>query len=52
MRGEAREPAGRATIGSLPTITNPIVGRLFTQLREHHPGIQLEILEGSSGQVE
>jgi LysR family nitrogen assimilation transcriptional regulator len=52
IRGEAREPAGRVTIGSLPSITNPIVGRLFKQLRERHPGVQLKILEGSSGQVE
>jgi LysR family nitrogen assimilation transcriptional regulator len=52
IRGEAREPAGRVTIGSLPSITNPIVGRLFKQLRTRHPGIQLKILEGSSGQVE
>ena len=52
IRGEAREPAGRVTIGSLPSITNPIVGRLFKQLHARHPGIQLKILEGSSGQVE
>ena len=52
IHGEAREPSGRVTIGSLPSITNPIVGRLFKQLRERHPGIQLKILEGSSGQVE
>lgn len=52
IRGEAREPAGLVTIGSLPSITNPIVGRLFKQLRSRHPGIQLKILEGSSGQVE
>ncbi|KLN56107.1 LysR family transcriptional regulator [Variovorax paradoxus] len=52
IRGEAREPMGRVTIGSLPSITNPIVGRLFKQLRARHPGIQLKILEGSSGQVE
>lgn len=52
IRGEAREPAGRVTIGSLPSITNPIVGRLFKDLRSKHPGIQLKILEGSSGQVE
>jgi len=52
IRGEAREPAGRVTVGSLPSITNPIVGRLFKQLRERHPGIHLKILEGSSGQVE
>ncbi|MDM0037881.1 LysR substrate-binding domain-containing protein [Variovorax sp. J22G21] len=52
IRGEAREPMGRVTIGSLPSITNPIVGRLFKQLRARHPGVHLKILEGSSGQVE
>ena len=52
IRGEAREPAGRVTIGSLPSITNPMVGRLFTQLIVRHPGIRLKILEESSGQVE
>ena len=38
-------------MGSLPSITNPIVGRLFKQLRARYPGIQLRVLEGSSGQV-
>ncbi|MBT2326857.1 LysR family transcriptional regulator [Variovorax paradoxus] len=52
IHGEAREAAGRVTIGSLPSITNPMVGRLFTQLRARYPRIQLEIVEGSSGQVE
>lgn len=52
IRGEAREPAGRVTLGSLPSISGPIVGRLFKQIRAQHPGIQLKILEGSSGQVE
>lgn len=52
IHGEAREPAGRVTIGSLPSITDPMVGRLFKQLRERHPAVQLKVLEGSSGQVE
>lgn len=52
IRGEAREPAGRVTLGSLPSISGPIVGRLFQQIRARHPGIHLKILEGSSGQVE
>jgi len=52
IRGEARDPAGRVTIGALPSITNPMVGQLFKQLRSRHPAIQLKILEGSSGQVE
>ena len=52
IRGGAREPSGRVTIGSLPSIANPLVGRLFTELREHHPAVSLKVLEGSSGQVE
>jgi LysR family nitrogen assimilation transcriptional regulator len=52
IRGEAHEPAGRVTLGSLPSITNPVAGKLLTDLRAQHPGIQLKILEGSSGQVE
>lgn len=52
IRGEGRELTGRVTIGSLPSITNPIVGRLFMQIRARHPAVQLKILEGSSGQVE
>ena len=51
IRGEAREPSGLITIGSLPSITNPIVARLFKQLRTRYPGLQLRVLEGSSGQV-
>jgi LysR family nitrogen assimilation transcriptional regulator len=52
IRGEAVEPVGRVTLGSLPSITNPLAGRLYGEIRAHHPGIQLKILEGSSGQVE
>ena len=49
---EAREPAGLVTIGSLPSITNPMVGRLYKLLNDRYPGIRLKFLEGSSGQVE
>jgi LysR family nitrogen assimilation transcriptional regulator len=52
IRGEAREPAGRVTLGSLPSIGPALVGRLFTEMRSRHPGVSLKILEGSSGQVE
>jgi DNA-binding transcriptional LysR family regulator len=52
IRGTARDPVGRVTIGSLPSITNPIVGQLFERLRSRYPGIQLKFLEGSSGQVD
>ncbi len=52
IRGEAREPVGLVTLGSLPSISNPLVGRLFTDIRARHPAVQLKVLEGSSGQVE
>ncbi|MBU4611541.1 LysR family transcriptional regulator [Achromobacter sp. GG226] len=52
IRGQAREPGGRVTVGSLPSIGHPLVGRLFTETRSRHPGVTLKILEGSSGQVE
>lgn len=52
IRGQAREPVGPVTLGSLPSITNPIVGQLYQQIRAKYPGIRLKILEGSSGQVE
>ncbi|MEF7612457.1 LysR substrate-binding domain-containing protein [Aquincola sp. MAHUQ-54] len=52
IRGEARELTGRVTLGSLPSIGHPLVGRLFTEVRSRHPGVHLKILEGSSGQVE
>jgi LysR family transcriptional regulator, nitrogen assimilation regulatory protein len=52
IHGEAREPAGRVTLGFLPSIAQPLVGRLFTDMRNKHPGVSLKVLEGSSGQVE
>ena len=52
IRGDAREATGRVTLGSLPSIAHPLVGRLFTEMRAQHPSVRLRILEGSSGQVE
>jgi len=52
IRGEAREPSGRVTLGSLPSIGQPLVGRLFSEMRSRHPTVSLKVLEGSSGQVE
>jgi LysR family transcriptional regulator, nitrogen assimilation regulatory protein len=52
IRGEAREPSGRVTVGLLPSIGLPLVGRLFAQVRSLHASVSLKILEGSSGQVE
>lgn len=52
IRGEAREPSGPVVLGSLPSIGISIVSPLFTRLRAKYPGVQLRLLEGSSGQVE
>lgn len=50
--GEAREPAGRVTVGSLPSISVSLIGPLYTALRKSHPAVSLKVLEGSSGQLE
>ena len=52
IRGEAREPTGRVTLGLLPSIGQPLVGRLFASIRSRYPAVSLKVLEGSSGQVE
>lgn len=52
IRGEAREPAGNVTLGSLPSIGHPVLGRLFPRIRARFPSVHLKFLEGSSGQVE
>jgi LysR family transcriptional regulator, nitrogen assimilation regulatory protein len=52
IRGEAREPTGRVTLGLLPSIGQPLVGRLFAEVRARCPAVSLKVLEGSSGQVE
>jgi len=52
IHGDALAPAGRVTIGLLPSIANAIAIRLFENMRERYPAIQLKVQEGSSGQVE
>ncbi len=52
VRGQAREPTGRVTLGVLPSIGQPLVGKLFTEVRKRYPAVSLKVLEGSSGQVE
>ena len=52
IRGDTREPTGRVTLGLLPSIALPLVGRLFSEIRKRHPAVSLKVLEGSSGQLE
>ncbi len=50
--GREVEPRGRVTVGLLPSIGLPLIGRLFRELRDKLPQVRLKVLEGSSGQVE
>ena len=52
VQGEALEPTGRVTLGLLPSIALPLMGRLFSEIRGRFPAVSLKVLEGSSGQVE
>lgn len=52
IRGEAKAPSGRVTLGLLPSIGLPLMQRLFLRARETLPAVSLKVLEGSSGQVE
>ncbi len=52
IRGEAREPSGRVTLGLLPSIAATLVARLFVDIRREFPAVSLKVLEGSSGLVE
>jgi LysR family transcriptional regulator, nitrogen assimilation regulatory protein len=52
IHGNTREPSGQVTLGFLPSIALPMVGRLFSEVRKRYPQVSLKVLEGSSGQVE
>lgn len=52
IRDKAGSLAGCITLALMPSLAPSVVGRLFTFLRENHPGLRLKILEGASGKVE
>lgn len=52
VSGEAVQAAGLVTLGVLPSIGQPLVGRLFAEMRRRYPAVALKVLEGSSGQVD
>src|SRR5690606_35158560 len=52
LRAELREAVGGAPLGSLPSIGTILTGRLCAAVRAQLPGVNLKVLEGSSGQVE
>ncbi|MBH1963932.1 MAG: LysR family transcriptional regulator [Comamonadaceae bacterium] len=52
IRADLHEPVGTVTVATLPSIGTILIGKLFADVRSKHPGVNLKILEGSSGQVE
>lgn len=52
IRANATVPAGEVCIGILPSLSLPLIERLYTATRERYPGIHLRVLEGSTGQVD
>lgn len=52
IRADLHEPVGTVTVATLPSIGTILIGKLFADVRAKHPGVNLKILEGSSGQVE
>lgn len=45
-------PRGVVSVGLVPAWSYSLVGKLVAWQREHHPGIQLRIHEGYSGEIE
>lgn len=43
--------AGRLTVGCYTTMAPLLVPRLFSAFREHHPAIELELVEGSTDRI-
>jgi LysR family nitrogen assimilation transcriptional regulator len=52
IKASAGIPTGEVRVAILPSISVPIVNRLYRATRERYPGIRLHILEGSTGQVD
>ncbi|WP_028603605.1 LysR family transcriptional regulator [Ottowia thiooxydans] len=52
IRADLHEPVGTVTVATLPSIGTILIGKLYAEVRAKHPGVNLKILEGSSGQVE
>ncbi|BDB30643.1 LysR family transcriptional regulator (plasmid) [Cupriavidus sp. P-10] len=52
MRTISKEPMGVVKIGILPAMVPSLAGRLFSDVLEKYPHVQLHLVEGSSGQLE
>lgn len=47
-----RRPAGIVNVGVLPSMTRPLVSRLYNRVRDGFPDIQLRVFEAYSGEIE
>ena len=52
IRTSAGTPIGTVRIGSLPSTAHPLVTKLYYQLKERYPLIQLMVREGQGAQLE
>ncbi len=52
IRSSAGTPIGTVRIGSLPSTAHPLVTKLYYQLRDQYPLIQLMVREGQGAQLE
>jgi len=52
IRTTAGTPIGKVRLGILPSTAHPWIGKLFTQIREQYPLVQLEVREGQGAQLE
>jgi DNA-binding transcriptional LysR family regulator len=52
IRSQASEPAGVVTIGSLPSLSHPLIAKLFKTVRAQYPSIQLKNMQGSSQEID
>lgn len=44
--------AGLVRIGTLPSLSEPLLIPLLLRLQREHPGIQVQVVEGAAGQIE
>ncbi|WP_166264109.1 LysR family transcriptional regulator [Marinobacter caseinilyticus] len=52
LRELGRSPGGTVSLGILPSLVQPLAGKLFAQLRLNFPRVRLCIFEGYSDQIE
>lgn len=48
----SRVPSGEVKVGVVASIAQPLVNRLFRRMRDLYPKVQLQILEGFSGNID